>query len=187
VVPTGLSAPRDAGMSDPIESSASSPASAAPDYQRFDTEADFQAAVDRLLAQSGRELRIFDPDLQALRLNEPARIERIEQFLLVSRTRRLYIVLHEPDHLTRHCPRMMRLLARFAHVIQVNRTHEEIRELQDSFLVLDAEHYVRRPVARLFRGAIGIHDETEALSMRGRVGEIWSASFPAVSATTLGL
>lgn len=174
-------------MSDPIESSAASPASGAPDYRRFDTEADFQAAVDRLLAQSGRELRIFDPDLQALRLNAPARIERIEQFLLASRTRRLYIALHEPEHLTRHCPRMMRLLARFAHVIQVNRTHDEIRELQDSFLVLDAEHYLRRPVARFFRGAIGIHDETEALAMRGRFGEIWSASFPAVSATTLGL
>jgi hypothetical protein len=161
--------------------------SGAADYQRFDTEAEFQAAVDRLLEQPGRELRIFDPDLQALRLNVPARIERLEQFLLASRTRRLYVVLHEPDHLTRHCPRMMRLLARFAHVIQVNRTHHEIRELQDAFLVLDSEHYVRRPVARFFRGAIGINDETEALSMRSRFGEIWSASFPAVSATTLGL
>jgi len=159
----------------------------APDYQRFDTDADFQAAVDRLLEQDGRELRVFDPDLEALRLNVPARIERIERFLLASRTRRLYIVLHDPDYLTRRCPRGMRLLARFSHVIQVNRTVEEIRELQDSFLVLDAEHYVRRPVARFFRGAIGIHDETEALAMRSRFGEIWSASLPAVSATTLGL
>jgi len=159
----------------------------APDYQRFDTDTEFQAAVDRLLEQDGRELRVFDPDLEALRLNAPARIERIERFLLASRTRRLYIVLHDPDYLTRRCPRGMRLLARFSHVIEVNRTIEEIREVQDSFLVLDAEHYVRRPVARFFRGAIGIHDETEALAMRSRFGEIWSASLPAVSATTLGL
>jgi len=167
-------------MSEPIEP-------AATDYQPFDTESGFQAAVDRLLAQHGRELRIFDPDLESLRLNTPTRLDRLEQFLLVSRTRRLTIVVHEPDYLTRRCPRMMGLLARFAHVIQVNRTHEEIRELQDAFLVLDAEHYVRRPVARFFRGAIGINDETEALAMRSRFTEIWSASFPAVSATTLGL
>jgi len=167
-------------MSEPTESGA-------PDYRRFDTEAEFQAAVDRLLEQDGRELRVFDPDLQALRLNALERIARIEQFLLASRTRRLYIVVHDPEHLTRHCPRMMRLLARFAHAIQVNRTHEEIRELQDAFLVLDSRHYLRRPVARFFRGAIGIDDETEALAMRGRYAEIWSASFPAVSATTLGL
>lgn len=160
---------------------------AASNYQRFDTESGFQAAVDRLLEQEGRELRIFDSDLESLRLNSPTRIDQLEQFLLVSRTRRLYFVVHQPDHLTRRCPRMMGLLARFAHAIQVNRTHEEIRDLQDAFLVLDSEHYVRRPVARFFRGAIGIADETEALAMRSRFTEIWAASYPAVSATTLGL
>ena len=156
-------------------------------YERFDDRTGFQAAVDRLLQQPGRELRAFDPDGAALQLNDPGRIARIEQFLLASRTRRLHLVLHDTDHVTRQCPRMMSLLARFAHAIQVNRTHEEIRELQDSFLVLDALHYVRRPVAQFFRGAIGLNDETEGLAMRGRFGEIWSASFPAVSATTAGL
>lgn len=156
-------------------------------YERFDGRAGFQAAVDRLLEQPGRELRAFDPDGTALMLNDPGRIERIEKFLLASRTRRVYLVLHDTEHVTRHCPRMMTLLARFAHAIQVNRTHEEIRELQDAFLVLDSLHYVRRPVAQFFRGAIGLNDETEGLVMRSRFGEIWSASFPAVSATTAGL
>ncbi len=156
-------------------------------YERFDTSAGFQAAVDRLLEQPGRELRIFDPDGAALRLNDPARIERLEKFLQASRTRRLYVVLHDPSHVQRHCPRMMSLLARYAHAIQINRTHEEIRELQDAFMVLDSRHYLRRPVASFFRGAIGLADENEALAMRGRFDEIWSASFPAVSSTTLGL
>jgi hypothetical protein len=156
-------------------------------YERFDDRAGFQAAVDRLLEQPGRELRAFDPDGVALLLNDPARVARIEKFLLASRTRRLYLVLHDTEHLTRHCPRMMALLARFAHAIQVNRTHEEIRELQDAFLVLDSLHYVRRPVAQFFRGAIGLGDEAEGQVMRARFGEIWSASFPAVSSTTVGL
>ena len=156
-------------------------------YERFDTNEAFQAAVDRLLAQPGRELRIFDPDGAALRLNDPARVERIGRFLQASRTRRLYIVLHDPNHVQRQCPRMMGLLARYTHAIQINRTHEEIRELQDAFLVLDSMHYVRRPVAAFFRGAIGLADENEALAMRGRFSEIWSASFPAVSSTTVGL
>jgi hypothetical protein len=82
---------------------------------------------------------------------------------------------------------MMSLIARFSHALQVNRTHEEIRELQDAFLVLDSMHYVRRPAANFFRGAIGLADETEALAMRGRVLEIWAASYPAVSGTTAGL
>jgi len=157
------------------------------EYARFESEADFQLAVDRLLEQPGRELRIFDPDLSALRLNSPERVHRFERFLHASRTRRLYFVVHETDHVTRQCPRMMKLLARYAHAIQVNRTYEEIRSLQDSFLVLDAQHYVRRPVAEFFRGAIGLFDETEALAMRSRFLEIWAASYPGVSSTTLGL
>lgn len=158
-----------------------------PIYERFDTADGFRAAVDRMLEQPGRELRVFDPDATALRLNEPSRIASFERFLLASRTRRLYLVLHDTEHLTRHCPRMMALLGRFAHAIQINRSHEEIREIQDSFFVLDAQHYVRRPVAAFFRGAMGLGDETEGLAMRSRFMEIWGASFPAVSGTTLGL
>jgi len=157
------------------------------EYAQFETEAEFQQAVDRLLAAQGRELRIFDPDLSALRLNTVQRVEQLRQFLAASRTRRLYIAVHDPDYLTKYCPRMMALLARFAHAIQVNCTHEEIRNLQDSFLVLDQAHYLRRPVAQQFRGALGLHDDTEALVMRARFMEIWSASFPGVAGTTLGL
>jgi hypothetical protein len=156
-------------------------------YERFDTNAGFQAALTRLLAQPGRELRVFDPDGAALRLNDSGRVAELERFLLASRTRRLYLVLHDTDHLTRQCPRMMSLLGRFSHAVQVNRTHEEIRELQDAFLVLDSQHYVRRPVASFYRGAMGLGDDTEGLAMRQRFMEIWEASYPAVSATTAGL
>jgi hypothetical protein len=156
-------------------------------YERFDTSAGFQAAVERLLAQPGRELRIFDPDCAALRLNDSARIESVERFLSASRTRRLYIVVHDTDHLTRQCPRMLALLGRFSHAVQINRTHEEIRHLQDSFLVLDSQHYVRRPVASFYRGAMGLGDDVEGLGMRNRFMEIWEASYPGVSFTTVGL
>jgi len=159
----------------------------APIYERFDTNEGFQASIERLLEQPGRELRVFDPDGAALRLNDAARIAGLERSLLASRTRRLYLVVHNTDHLTRKSPRMISLITRFSHAVQVNRTQEEIRELQDAFLVLDAAHYVRRPVAQFFRGAIGLHDETEGLVMRSRFMEIWAQSFPAVSSTTVGL
>ena len=159
----------------------------APIYDRFDTNQGFQAAVERLLEQPGRELRVFDPDGAALRLNDAGRIEGLERFLLASRTRRLYLVVHNTDHLTRQCPRLLTLLRRFSHAIQINKTHEEIRDVQDAFLLLDAVHYVRRPVAALFRGAMGLGDENEGQALRGRFAEIWAASYPAVPSTTVGL
>ncbi len=159
----------------------------APIYERFETNEGFQSAVERLLEQPGRELRVFDPDGAALRLNDPVRIQRLEKFLLASRTRRLYLVVHRTDLLTRQCPRLMTLLRRFSHAMQINRTQEEIREVQDAFLLLDSMHYARRPVSTLFRGAIGLGDENEGQALRGRFAEIWAASYPAVSATTIGL
>ena len=162
-------------------------APAAPEYARFESEADFQLAVERLLAQPGRELRIFDPDLSGLKPNSPARVAQLETFLQQSRTRRIYVVVHDTDHITKRCPRLMELLGRYSHMMQVNRSHEEIRSIQDAFLVLDALHYVRRPAAGFYRGAIGINDDAEAQAMRSRFLEIWQASFPGVSSTTAGL
>jgi hypothetical protein len=159
----------------------------APIYERSDTNQGFQASIERLLEQPGRELRVFDPDGAALRLNDPGRIDALNRFLLASRTRRFYLVVHSTDHLTRQCPRLLSLLRRFSHAMQINRTHEEIREVQDAFLLLDSVHYVRRPVAALFRGAMGLGDENEGQALRGRFGEIWAASFPAVPSTTIGL
>ena len=156
-------------------------------YERFDTSAGFQAAIERLLAQPGRELRVFDPDGSSLRLNDPARVAQIDAFLTASRTRRVYMVIHQTDYLLRQCPRFLGLLARFSHAIQINRSHEHIRELQDAFLVLDSQHYVRRSVAAFYRGAAGFGDDVEALAMRQRFMEIWEASYPGVSSTTVGL
>jgi hypothetical protein len=158
-----------------------------PTYERFDTSAGFHGAVERLLGEPGRELRIFDPDGASLRLNDPARIGALEAFLNASRTRRVYMVVHQTDHIVRQCPRFLGLVARFSHMIQVNRTHEHIRQLQDAFLVLDSQHYVRRPVAAFYRGAAGFGDDVEALAMRQRFMEIWEASYPGVSSTTVGL
>ena len=156
-------------------------------YERFDTSAGFQGVVERLLEQPGRELRVFDPDGASLRLNDPARIAALDGFMSASRTRRLYLVVHQTDHIVRQCPRFLAFFARFSHAIQINRTHEHIRQLQDAFLVLDSQHYVRRSVAAFYRGAAGFGDDVEALSMRQRFMEIWEASYPGVSSTTVGL
>ena len=156
-------------------------------YERFETMAGFQSVVERLLAQPGRELRVFDPDGTSLRLNDSARIALLERFMHASRTRRIYLVVHNTEHITRQCPRLLALLARFSHMVQINRTHEHIRELQDAFLVLDSQHYVRRSVAAFYRGAAGFGDEVEALAMRQRFMEIWEASYPGVSSTVAGL
>ncbi len=158
-----------------------------PAYTRFDDDVGLQEAIDRLLLQPGRELRIFDPDLSSLRPNLPARVDTLLKFLQASRTRRIYIAVHNTGYLSRHAPRLLGLYARYSHAIAIHGTHDGLHELKDSFMVLDSSHYVRRAVARYYRGAIGLNDELEAYSMRARFLEIWGASHPAPMLKTLGL
>ena len=71
--------------------------------------------------------------------------------------------------------------------MQINRTHEEIREVQDAFLLLDAIHYGAGRWRPCSAARWAWATRMKALALRGRFGEIWSASYPAVSSTTVGL
>jgi hypothetical protein len=148
---------------------------------------EYLAAFDELVAHVRRELRIFDPDLGQLELNIPERVEGLRRFLTANRDNRLYIAVHNPDHLTRSVPRMMELLAQLGTNIAVHRTEADAARAQDCFVLFDAEHVIRRPVAAQPRGVVLTDDLKEAHAMRERFDEIWQSSLPAVSATKLGL
>jgi hypothetical protein len=149
--------------------------------------ADYLAAFDELIPHVRRELRIFDPDLAQLELNAPERVEGLRRFLNANRDNRLYIAVHDPDHLTRRVPRMMDLLTQLSTNIAVHRTVDDAARAQDCFVLVDAEHIIRRPVAAHPRGVVLTDDQKEAHAMRERFDEIWQSSVPAVSATKLGL
>jgi len=64
------------------------------------------ARSDYLEASTGfrlarRELRIFDPDLSELEMNSTNRVETLTRFLRESRTRRIYVALHDVEHVTK--------------------------------------------------------------------------------------
>ncbi len=148
---------------------------------------EYLAAFDELVAHVRRELRIFDPDLVQLELNAPDRVESLRRFLTANRDNRLYIAVHDPDHLARHTPRMMDLLTQLGTNIAVHRTEGDAARAQDCFVLVDAEHVIRRAVAAQSRGVVLTDDQKEAHAMRERFEEIWHSSVPAVSATKLGL
>jgi hypothetical protein len=144
-------------------------------------------AFDALLATTRRELRIFDPDAAQLELNAPVRNAALRQFLLASRDNRLFVAVHDPEHLKRGCPRMLELVRQFSFAIAIHQTEGEAARVQDCFVLADMEHFARRPVASQARGVYIVNEYKDARLMRERFDEIWQSSVPAVSATTLGL
>jgi len=158
-----------------------------PERRLITTRREYLASFDELAHRAHHALRIFDPDGAQLRLNRPASADRLRTFLLASRDNRLLVAVHSAEHLRKHCPRMMTLVSEFSFAIAIHQTEGEATRAQDCFVLADAEHFVRRPVASASRGVLAIDEHHEAREIRGRFDEIWQSSFPAVTATTLGL
>lgn len=148
---------------------------------------EYALGYDRLFALARRELRIFDPDLSELDINSSPRIEAVANFLRSSRTHRILIALHDVEHVTKRCPRLITLLGSYPAGISIHRTLGDAAKVQDCFVLADGEHLIRRPVTKQPRGVLVLNDPKECQPMRERFDEIWESSEPGVSANTTGL
>jgi len=163
------------------------PVDDAPERILLAAKNDYLEGFERLLGLARRELRIFDPDLSELDVNSTRRIETLTRFLRGSRTHRIYIALHDVEHVVKRCPRLITLLGSYTAGIFILQTQGEAAKVQDCFVLADGDHLLRRPVTTQPRGVLVINDPKECQPMRERFDEIWESSVPAVSANTTGL
>jgi hypothetical protein len=157
-----------------------------PQQRKIDGNHEYEAALDTLFAQPGRTLCIFDRSLGG-DYNSAHRHELLRTFLRASRGARIRIVLHDASNLVRDCPRIINLVRDFSHAVSINETQAEAKGVYDPFSVIDERHYVHRFHYEQPRGLLALEDPQNATGFVKRFEEIWEASVPAVSATTLGL
>jgi hypothetical protein len=146
----------------------------------------YDTALDELIANAGHTVRIFDKNI-GRNFNSPQRHELLGQFLLSRRTNRVKIVLHETTNVVRDCPRLIMLLKRFSHGIAIHQTLPAARRVYDPFAVADDTRFVHRFHHTDMRGVATIGDVAATSLLIKRFDEIWEASTPSVSATTIGL
>jgi hypothetical protein len=163
------------------------PSEAVPERILLQTRSDYLESFNRLLGLARRELRIFDPDLSELEMNSTSRVETLTRFLRGSRTRRIYVALHDVEHVTKRSPRLIALMSSYTSAVFIFQTQGEAAKVQDCFVLADGDHLVRRPVRTQARGVLVINDPKECQPMRERFDEIWESSLPTVSVNTTGL
>lgn len=159
----------------------------APARQLITTRAEYAAALDALLPMARQSIRVFDPDLLLPAFGDKARIEVLHRFLRANPDATLHIALHDTEAVVRNMPRLIALLQDFPNAIAIYRTEGEARRAQDCFVLVDARHFVRRPVAGQARGVYALEEASEGRQLEERFAQIWEVSEPAVSATHLGL
>lgn len=156
-------------------------------HEKFDSLNDWRAAIDRVIQHADRELKIFDVDLADGAYNTPSRAELLSKFLLRNTANRLIIILHDTDHLTKLCPRMMNLITRHSHAIRICQTRDQAKGVYDPFIVADNRHYAHRFHYEHPRGLLALDDIKGSAPILQRFAEILEYSEDAVSATVLGL
>jgi|SRR3990172_4957262 len=158
-----------------------------PERVLLSTRREYLEALQRLIGLAQRELRIFDADFFHLKIDSPRTHELLREFLLRGRDNRLYIAVHDTDYIRNYCPRLLDLLRQFSDRMFIHQTQDDAARAQDSFVLADKLHVVRRPVQAQPRAALRLNDERESQTIYLRFSEIWDSSFPAISATTSGL
>ena len=158
-----------------------------PERTLITSRREYVDAVTRVLGLARHEIRIFDPDLADIGLNNEQATRVLHQFFVRSRTQRLFIAVHDTGFVAKRAPHLMRLLGTFSGNMLIHKTQGDAARVQDCFALADEEHFVRRKVAQQPRGAVYLNDPKEARGMRERFDEIWESSYLAVSASTVGL
>lgn len=158
-----------------------------PQHTRLDGIADYSAALDTLCKLARRDLYLFDRNFDGLGFNSEARSETLRHFLLANPANRLFILAHDTHYLSTLCPRMMLLLRQFGSGMFIYQTPQHLRQISEPFAIADDAHCLRRFHFDDPRGILAQHDPENARALKSRFLEMWSASHPAVSATTLGL
>ncbi len=163
------------------------PSTMSAQYRLLTSEADYRQACDTVIGRAQREIVIFDRNLVPLRLTESSRIEMLATFLKADETRRIRIVIHDPDDLEKNAPRLIQLIARFSHAIDIRQSPDNLRQLADTHLIADDEHGVRRFQFDLPRSALILDDSTYISPWRMRFEELWGLSHPCLKLNTTGL
>lgn len=148
--------------------------------------AELDSSITAVVAAARRRLLVFDRSLGRT-WDGAARIDALKAFCLANARNECRVVVHDVAALRRDCPRFIALATRFAHVISLRETREEARHARDSLVVADDCHHVHRFHEDHARAAFALNDPESTVALIGRFQEIWDASDPASTGSTLGL
>ncbi|HUO45084.1 MAG TPA: hypothetical protein VMT94_09290 [Burkholderiales bacterium] len=157
-----------------------------PGDRALDGLAQYDTALDELLAAAQYTVRIFEYGI-GRNYNSTRRWELLRRLLLARRANRIHLVLHDAGNIVRDCPRLIGLLRQFSHNLSIHRVLPTALRVCDPFAIADDARFVRRFHHEDTRGVASIGDIASTRLLIKRFDEIWAASTPAVSATTIGL
>lgn len=150
----------------------------------FDDRAGFSAAVLRVLQSARKHIEIVDRDLQAWPL-ETLDGDTVLRAAL-RQGAKLRVLVGLTAWLERNGTRFMRLQRDFSDRVECRSFPASLR-IQESAIVVDGRHLVRRAHDDTFDGLCVLDGPLTAKPVRERFDAAWDESEPCLPPTTLGL
>lgn len=147
----------------------------------------YQAATERILDLTSQKLLIFDEDLLSLRLHEPARLNRLKQFLQSAQPDSARIAVRNAEPLRRQQSHLLQFFAPYAHILTIHEIAEQMGSPRDTMILVDNQHGLIRFDREQARSKLLINDAAEIRPYLQRFDEIWELPGNVVGATNLGL
>ncbi|NTV70977.1 MAG: hypothetical protein HGA71_12615 [Azonexaceae bacterium] len=149
--------------------------------------ADYQMALDRLLAIACHKISIYDEDLVTLKLESAPRLLHIKRVLQGGESDTLQIAVRNAEPLRQKHPLFLTQLSTYGHLATARQTPPQLAHLRDSMVLVDNKHALIRFERDLPRSKLLIDEIDEVRPYLTRFKEIWSEGGESVTSTALGL
>jgi len=153
----------------------------------FETPAEFRAAFDALLADTHRQLRVYDHDLSLLDIDHAPRHAALRALCVAGGGRRIELLLDDLGGVARGHPRLMQLVRDFGHVLEIRQADPDAPRPDAAFVLADRHGVLLRADKAVVHGTLHSDDPGRATLLNQSFEGMWQRSPASVSATTLGL
>jgi len=149
--------------------------------------ADYQMAVDRLLAIACHKISIYDEDLVMLKLESAPRLLHIKRILQAGQNYSLQIAVRNAGPIRQKHPLLLNQLTTYGHLAVARQTPPQLAHLRDGMILVDDKHALIRFDRDLPRSKFLIDEIDELRPYLARFKEIWLEGGESVTSTALGL
>ncbi|WP_295002923.1 hypothetical protein [uncultured Dechloromonas sp.] len=149
--------------------------------------ADYQTAIDRLLAIATKQIRIYDEDLTTLKLDSAPRLAHVKRLVSGARSNALSIAVRNGSPLRNQHPLLQSLLTTYGHVAAAQETPAQLAHLRDSMIIVDDKYGLIRFERDMPRSKLLIDESDELRPYLAKFNEIWAEGGERISNSTVGL
>ena len=149
--------------------------------------ADYQMALDRLLAIACHKISIYDEDLVTLKLESAPHLVHIKRILQAGEGEALQIAVRNAGPIRKSHPQLISQLTTYGHRAAARETPPQLAHLRDSMILVDDKHALIRFERDLPRSKLLIDEIDEVRPYLTRFKEIWSEGGENITSTALGL